>query len=58
MKWLLYEEIQAFHPDIYADEKTVDLYDNAYVKTKTSSKIHSKVYVTESDMRSYRESMS
>lgn len=30
MKWLVFEEIQSFHPDIYADDKLADLYDAAY----------------------------
>ena len=39
MKWLVYEEIQQFHPDIYADDKLIDLYDTAYQKIKNCGNI-------------------
>lgn len=58
MKWLVYEEIQTFHPDIYVDDKILDLYDACYAKTKASNKVHHKLQVTESDMRSFRDSRS
>ena len=57
MKYLIFQELQNFHEDIYKENKLLDVYDMAFHKTKSNLKISSSVFVTEQDKKSYNESM-